>query len=103
MDYIIIVTIGLLFIGIGFLLTENNASQLLSGYNTMTKEERKKFNLKDYLPFFRKFHIFLGISIIVISLIIYQFSEKSLVFSLVLYPILAYIYFIWKSSYYQIK
>tara|TARA_R110002049_G_scaffold308754_1_gene513861 strand:- start:24 stop:254 length:231 start_codon:yes stop_codon:yes gene_type:complete len=69
MAYVTIIT-GFIFILVGYLVTKNNASQLLSGYNTMSKEEQKKLDLETYLPFFRKFHVFLGISIIAISLLI---------------------------------
>ena len=34
---------------------ENNADILLAGYNTMSKKEKEKFNLKGYLIFFKNF------------------------------------------------
>ena len=58
----VILGLSLLFIGLGFLVTKENAKYLLAGYNTMSAEERKKVNLEKYIPFFRKFHIYLGIS-----------------------------------------
>ncbi len=93
--------ISLLFIGIGFLLTENNAKYLLSGYNTMNKEERKHFDLKKYLPYFKKFHIALGVSLLILGLLLhYGVSETASGIFLGVYPIIAYIYFIKKSNTY---
>ena len=37
------------------LVNENNADLLLAGYNTMSKKEKEKFKLKEYLIFFKNF------------------------------------------------
>ena len=37
------------------LVNEKNADLLLAGYNTMSKKEKEKFNLKEYLFFFKNF------------------------------------------------
>ena len=70
----------------------------------MSKEERKNFDIKTFIPFFKLFHIFLGLTIIVFGLIFdilkYHTALKVL---LIIYPILMYIYFICKSNYYYIK
>ncbi len=96
---IAITVLSLIFIGVGFIVTENNAKYLLSGYNTMSKEEREKFDIKSYIPYFRNFHIFLGISLFVIGSILFYFinSDWSGIF-MGTYPILAYVYFIWKGN-----
>lgn len=96
---IVSVLLAFVFVGIGFLITEKNAKHLLSGYNTMTEEDRKNFNLIDYLKFFRKFHVFLGASLLIISLLLFYFvdADYSGVF-VGIYPIAAYIYFIWKGK-----
>ena len=39
----------------GYLVNEDNADLLLSGYSTMSKDEKSKFALSSYLSFFRKF------------------------------------------------
>ena len=39
----------------GYIVNENNADILLAGYNTMTKDEKNRFDLINYLKFFRKF------------------------------------------------
>jgi hypothetical protein len=96
---IAITVLSIILIGVGFIVTENNANQLLTGYNTMPEEERQKFDIKSYITYFRNFHIFLGISLFVIGFFLYYFidSDWSGIF-MGTYPILAYVYFIWKSN-----
>lgn len=90
---------SLVFIGIAFLVTENNAKYLLSGFNTMSEDERQKFDIKSYIAYFKNFHILLGISIFITGLILYYFisPDCSGIF-IATYPILTYIYFIWKRD-----
>jgi len=97
----VIIGLGLLFFGLGFILTENNAKYLLSGYNTMSKEERKKFDLKGFIPFYKNFHIFLSISFIGLGLAFNAINVNAAGIFLAVYPIVAYIYFIWKSNQFQ--
>ena len=97
----VLIGISLLFIAIGFIVTENNAKYLLSGYNTMSEEERKKVDIKAYIPYFRKFHIFLGVSFFLIgTLLTYLINENAGGIFVGVYPIFAYIYFICTSSKY---
>ena len=100
MLYIIIGT-GLLFIAMAFLITENNSKYLLSGYNTLSESERTKVDIKSYLPYFKKFHLYLGISFIVIGLLLhYAVGESASGIFIGVYPILAYIYFMRESNKY---
>lgn len=94
-----ILILSSIFVAIAFIVNENNAKYLLSGYNTMSENERQKFDIKSYIPYFRNFHIFLGISLLVISLILLYLvnSVWSGIF-LGTYPILAYVYFIWNTN-----
>lgn len=93
-----IIGLSALFIVIGKLITVDNAKYYLSGFNTMSKEEQSKIDLPIYITFFRKFHIFLGLTCLIIGLILLQFlNEKVSVLFVAIYPILAYIYFGWKS------
>lgn len=94
-----ILILSAIFIAIAFLVNENNAKYLLSGYNTMSEVERQNFDIKSYIPYFRNFHIFLGVTLLIISLILLYFvnSDWSGIF-LGTYPILAYVFFIWKSN-----
>lgn len=99
-----LIGMSLFFVALGFLLTEHNAKYLLAGYNTMSEEKRKNVNIKGYLQFFRSFHIFLGISFLIIGLIAHIFFGEVITGAAIsLYPIVAYAYFIWKGSKYQTK
>lgn len=93
-----ILIISSIFFAIAFIITENNAPYLLSGYNTMSKEERLQFDIKSYIPFFRNFHIFLGLTLLIFSLILLYFVNPNWSgLFLVTYPLLAYMYLIWKG------
>ena len=97
--YYAILGISALFIGIGFILTEKNAKYLLSGYNTMSEKDRAAFDLKNYVPFFRKFHFYFGSSYLLIGVgLQYLYGDSSSGVFMGLYPIVAYGYFIWKSQ-----
>ena len=94
----VIIGMGLLFGGIGLILTESNAKSLLSGYNTMSEEERRGFDLKGFIPFFRRFHLWLGLSFLVIGTGLYYLVDVDAAgIFLGVYPILAYIYFLWAN------
>ena len=62
---------SIIFIIITYTITEKNAKYLLSGYNTMSKEEQEKFDLKNYLIFFRKFFLNLTLYSFLIFLLFY--------------------------------
>lgn len=81
------------------MVTENNAAQVLSGYNTMSEEEQKKFDIQSFIPFFKKFHIYLGLACMFAGLSLsFLISEKAGMLFVSLFPIVAYIYFIQKSN-----
>jgi len=93
---------SLLFVAIGLAVTEKNSKYILSGYNTMSEENRMKVDIRAYIPFFRKFHIFLGVSLLLIgSPLTYLISEGVGGIFLSVYPILAYIYFFVTSRKYS--
>lgn len=53
--YLPVVFVSILFWTIAHFLNKENAKYLLSGYNTMSEEERKKFDIEQYLILFKKF------------------------------------------------
>lgn len=57
----VVLGLGGVFFGLGYLITEGNASLLLSGYNTMNSEDQKSFPLKEYLREFKRFHQLFGL------------------------------------------
>lgn len=68
----------------------------------MNEEERRQVDIKSYISYFRKFHIFLGISFLLIGLFLfYVIHENAAGIFVGIYPILAYIYFIITGSKYS--
>ena len=49
-----IIFTSLIYLLIGFGINKDNAEYLLAGYNTMTPEQKQKFNIEKYLEFFNK-------------------------------------------------
>lgn len=99
MNIYIILGISLLFIAIGFIITPNNAKTLLSGYNSMSTQERDNFLIEDFLKFFKLFHIFLGISFFLLSFFIIElFDEIYFGLFVSIYPLLFYVYMIFRSK-----
>ena len=94
----VILGMGLLFFGLGFMITENNASSLLSGYNTMSKEEQEQFPLTEYLKRFKGFHIRFGILFTVLGIVFYVTNAELLGWHVGITPILAYIYFFYRTK-----
>ena len=91
--------LSLVFVAIGFIVTESNAKYLLSGYNSMSEEDRKKVDLHSYLQKFKKFHVGLGLSFLIIgSAILYGIGQHAVGIFIVGYPILAYLYFFWRTT-----
>ena len=92
---------GIFLALLGLILNENNAKYLLSGYNTASEEERKNFDIKGYLKLFRSFHLFLGGTILVFGLATYYLIDRDWSFFFIgIYPILAYIYFIYRGRFF---
>jgi Domain of unknown function (DUF3784) len=90
-----IIGMAILFFSLGYFVTIDNAKYILAGYNTMTDDERKKVDIQAYIPYFKKFHIFLGLSFLIIGVsLIYLMSENVAGIFMGIYPILAYMYFI---------
>ena len=104
MILIIITVFSFFLVGIGFFITEKNAPYLLSGFNTMSKEEQDQVDLKPLLAFFKKFHINLGVSQALIGFTLYFLDYENLLGIFIgTYSILGYIYFIIKSAPFQPK
>lgn len=74
------------FVVLALVVNENNARYLLSGYNTMTEERRKDFDITGYLKDFRRFFILLSIGNFIIAVVIYLsgLQDYSVISSLVL-------------------
>ena len=68
--------VDIIFIGVAYLVNKDNAKYLMAGYNTMSKEERKKVDLENLLIFWKKFFVILAFASTLIFIISYlMFSE----------------------------
>lgn len=98
MEFVFII-ICVLFIALAFILTENNAKYLLAGYNTMSPEERKKVDIKGLITYFKRFFIFLGVSLMIVGLTAgYYLSENNTALIFSFYIIIACIYLVISSQ-----
>lgn len=77
------------------IITEGNAPQLLSGFNTMSKEQQAAVDLKGLLRELRNFHLKVGGFCTGLALILYAVNYKdAAMFTVSLGPMLGYIYLI---------
>ncbi|PWJ60053.1 PH (Pleckstrin Homology) domain-containing protein [Dyadobacter jejuensis] len=90
--------ISLVFISLGFGLTTKNARYLLSGYNTMSEEQRAKVDIQALVPYFKRFHIFLGISLFVGTSLLWLVDWNLASLFMTTYPLFAYGYFLWRAA-----
>ena len=65
LDFVVI-GIGVIHYLIGNYINKENAKILLAGYNAMSKVEREKFDIDEYLKFFKPFFKKLGIYSVII-------------------------------------
>ena len=65
LDFVVI-GIGVIHYLIGNYINKENAKILLAGYNTMSKVEREKYDIDEYLEFFKPFFKKLGIYSVII-------------------------------------
>jgi hypothetical protein len=64
----------------------------------MSDEEKKNFDLKPFLVFFRRFFIGLAASIAAIGLPLYYIHRSSAGIFLSVFPLIAFVYFAWRSQ-----
>jgi len=106
MDYIFlsILFTDAVFIGVAYGVNEKNAKLLLAGYNTMSEQERKNFDLKSYLIYFKKFFINISIYPTILFFGLYFITEIET--ALMLYSlsiILPFPFLIYKGNKCKIK
>lgn len=70
--YATILFVSLIYLLVGFGINKKNANYLLAGYNTMSDEQKEKFDIDSYLEFFKRFFkklsLFPPVTYIVISI-----------------------------------
>tara|TARA_B100000959_G_scaffold191668_1_gene200371 strand:+ start:451 stop:765 length:315 start_codon:yes stop_codon:yes gene_type:complete len=95
----VVIFVDLIFIAIAYLVNKDNAKYLVAGYNRMSIKEREKFDLNNFLIFWKKFFVNLTISstlIYVISFFIFNGGIATLIWSAAL--ILPWPIFIYKAQ-----
>ena len=93
-----IVFMSLTYLLIGFSINKDNAEYLLAGYNTMTPEQKQKFNIEKYLeflnPFFKKLSLYPSLSF---GLMYILFEGEQLVLIWSFLQVLPFVWFTTKS------
>ena len=93
-----IIFMSLIYLLICFGINKDNAKFLLAGYNTMTPEQRLKFNIEKYLeffnPFFKKLCLYPPLSF---GLMYILFEGEQLILIWSLLQLLPFVWFITKS------
>ncbi|WP_221394692.1 DUF3784 domain-containing protein [Dyadobacter sp. NIV53] len=90
--------LSLVFGSVGFIVTKNNAKYILSGYNTMSEQQRSKMDIDGYLSFFKYFHILLSVSLFVGTVLISFLNNNWASAFMLMYPLIAYLYLIIKGN-----
>ena len=93
-----IIFMSLIYLLIGFGVNKNNAEYLLAGYNTMTPEQKRQFNIEKYLeffnPFFKKLCLYPPLSF---GLMYILFEAEQLILIWSLLQMLPFVWFTKKS------
>ena len=93
-----IIFTSLIYLLIGFGINKGNAEYLLAGYNTMTPEQKQKFNIEKYLeffnPFFKKLSLYPPLSF---GLMYILFEGERLILIWSLLQLLPFVWFTTKS------
>lgn len=101
--YVPVIFVSILYYAIGYFINKENAKYLLSGYNTMSDEERKKFDIENYLVFFKAFFIKQSVfSLLVFPVfhLIFDDEKAILIWSLYITIAIVYLYIKSKKFYY---
>ena len=92
------------FLIIGLILNKKNAKLLLSGYNTMSDEERGNFDIEEYMKFFKSFFILLSISYLIIGLFIRSnLDQTTYIIYCIAYPFIWLLYLVFKTNSYYLE
>ena len=101
--YVPVIFVSILYYAIGYFINKENAKYLLSAYNTMSDEERKKFDIENYLVFFKAFFIKQSVfSLLVFPVFHLMFDDEKaiLIWSLHITIAIVYLYIKSKKFYY---
>jgi hypothetical protein len=102
--YYPVIFVSALFYAIGYFINKENSKYLLSGYNTMSEEERKKFDLDAYLklfkPFFKQQAL---ISLIVFQIVYFLYNDNVSLIIWCIYISTAPLFLVLKSNRFKRK
>ncbi|MPR36698.1 DUF3784 domain-containing protein [Salmonirosea aquatica] len=90
--------LSLVFGSIGFVVTKNNARYILSGYNTMSEQDRQQFDITSYLAYFKKFHLILAGALLGGVLLLSLINNNWASIFMIEFPLCAYLYFLISTS-----
>lgn len=98
---LLLILIAIILFATGYIITPNNADNLLSGYNTLSQEDKNKVDIIAYSKFFKKFHKILAITLFLIGLLFYLLNWSIFLKGhLIIFPLLTYAVFFLKSQFY---
>ena len=111
MSSFLMIAVPLTVIGTGLVymfalrfINENNAKTWLSGYNTMSKAEQEKFDLKGYLGFFKSFLYNLGVyGTLIYFLLFFMTDEQFAIWTWITIQVLPIPFFIYKGNQFKNK
>ena len=99
-----VIATGLLYIFAARFIDENNAKTWLSGYNTMSKVEQEKFDLKGYLGFFKPFFYNLGVyGTLIYFVLLFITDEQFAIWAWIAIQLLPIPYLIYKGNQFKNK
>jgi hypothetical protein len=97
--YLPVIFVSILYYAIGYFINKENAKYLLSGYKTMSDEERKKFDIENYLVFFKAFFKKQSVySLLVFPVFHLMFDDEKAILIWSLYITIAIVYLYIKSK-----
>ena len=98
---IIALVLSLIFGALGFIVTENNAKYILSGYNTMSEQERQQFDIVSYVRLLKQFHLLLAATLFGGVCLLSLVNNNWASLFMTVYPLAAYLYFLIRSAKYN--
>lgn len=104
MSLSLLLTLTVIFLLIGLLVTKNNAKYFLSGYNNMGELDRGRVDIIYLVKFLRSFFIMLSLSYLIIGLVL-RSSGNDIIYIIfcLIYPFAGLAYFINRAQkFYQL-
>jgi len=102
--YLPVIFVSALYYAIGYFINEENSKYLLAGYNTMSDEKKKKFDIANFLVLFKSFFKQQSIySFFIFQLCYLAFNEETSTIIWSIYLTLAPIYLVIKSQQFKRK